>query len=301
MLTRSSRLYVLCLLAALIITGCRRFEHRVEELHREQRQQTERRIGEFLPFGNPSAASLENTDNYLLLKRTFAISYNNSRGTPNWVAWRTTFKDCGEKLPRAAFAPDPDLPFGFEVIRPTDYSGSGYDRGHLLPSADRFGDIDANAETFHMSNVVPQAGHLNQFTWHKLESRARGIVRRGRDVYTIAGVYGYKGRLRGRVTVPTNFWKIMVVLPPGGTIDDVNALTRVIAVDMPNEDGLAQKSWQDYLTTIRAIEQKTGYDFLSALSVDLQEVLEFKIDTTSLPKRDRRRRRSPLAETSRSF
>ena len=286
MRTALSRLYVLCLFAALTVAaGCRRIEQRIDELRDERRQEFEERIERLLPFGNPSNASTGDPNNYLLLKRTFAISYSNTRGTANWVAWRTTIGDLGETLERPQFEPDPTLPLGFTLIRPMDYSGSGYDRGHLLPSADRFGDPEANAETFLMTNIIPQAGDLNQYPWQKLESYARGIVRRGSDVYTIAGVYGEKGVLRGRVKVPTNCWKIIILLPPGGTTGDIHGQTRVISVDMPNEDGIARDWWQKYLTNVRAIEQKTGYNFLSALPAELQEALETQIDESSSIKR----------------
>src|SRR5689334_2868229 len=46
-----------------------------------------------LPFGNPSDADAGSRDNYLLVKSSFVVSYNDRRGTANWVAWRTTAAD----------------------------------------------------------------------------------------------------------------------------------------------------------------------------------------------------------------
>lgn len=233
-----------------------------------------------LLFGNPSnaTADLSNRDNYLLIKGIAAYSYNNSRGTANWASWRTTSSDLGESIPRPNFFPDEYLPEGFTRITPVDYIGSGYDRGHLVPSADRFGDSSANLETFAMTNIVPQSAELNQFPWEKLESYSRRLVRRGYDLYTVAGCYGNKGRLRRKVTVPTNCWKTVVVLRGGETLADVDATTRVIAVDMPNTLGIKGNWWETYRTTVRDIEAKTGYDFLSALPPQLQDILETRID-----------------------
>jgi endonuclease G len=235
----------------------------------------------FLPFGDPSNATSDrsNKNNYLVLKRSFAFSYNNDRGTVNWIAWRTTMNDLGESLPRPQFEPDKYLPPGFKRIATTDYSGSGYDRGHMVPSADRFGDPESNAETFVMTNVVPQSADLNQFVWEKLERYARGIVRRGSDVYTIAGVYGEKERLKGKLVVPTNCWKVIVVLPPGGSVLNLDAGTRVIAVDMPNENGIKTIYWQKFRVPVREIEQRTGYNFFSDLPPEAQEKLETRVDT----------------------
>jgi endonuclease G len=233
-----------------------------------------------LPFGNPSDATAEwlNTGNYLLVKRSFVISYNNGRGTANWAAWRTTADDLAESAPRPPFAPDDQLPIGFSRITPGDYSGSGYDRGHLVPAADRAGDAASYGETFLMTNIVPQTRALNQFPWEKLERYTRAMARRNSDVYVIAGVYGNRGRIKGQIIIPTNCWKIVVVLSRNGAAADVHERTRVIAVDMPNIDGLEHDNWRKYLTTVRFIEAKTGYNFLSALPQGLQNSLESKID-----------------------
>ncbi|HEV8592511.1 MAG TPA: DNA/RNA non-specific endonuclease, partial [Pyrinomonadaceae bacterium] len=158
---------------------------------------------------------------------------------------------------------------------------SGYERGHLIPSADRWSDPAANSETFLMTNIVPQEGDLNEFPWEKLERQARSWARWKFDVYTIAGVYGEQDRLRGKVSVPTNCWKVIVLVRRGGGIDSIDKNTRVIAVDMPNREGIANDNWEKYRTTVRAIEEKTGYDLLSSLPRNLQDILETRIETRS--------------------
>ena len=273
---------VLALLMLVLTAGsCTRIEQQVGKIIEPARRPADQtRIAELLPFGNPSGATsdLSNRDNYLLFKRSFVLSYNDNRGTLNWVAWRTSINDLGESLPRPQFEPDPDLALTFKKITPQDYSGSGYDRGHMVPSADRFGDPQSNAETFLMTNIVPQSTDLNQYVWEKLERYARGIVRRGSDVYTIAGVYGSKQRLDGKITVPSSCWKIVVVLPPGGSAMTIDENARVIAVDIPNENGIKKIYWQRFRVPVREIEQKTGYNFFSDLPQELQNKLELRAD-----------------------
>ena len=232
-------------------------------------------------FGNPSNATDDptNIENYLIVGEGSVISYNNSRGTPNWVSWRTTKSDLGEKLERPEFQPDPRLPKGYRRVSYSDYSGSGFDRGHLLPSADRFAEPRLNEETFFMTNVVPQTEALNQYPWNMLEMYVRSQVWRGFDAYQIAGAYGDKGRLKGKVTVPTNCWKIVVLLPNGTRPDQIDERTRIIAVDMPNNDGIEEEPWDKYKTTIRAIEEKTGLDFFVAMPRELQDRIETRIET----------------------
>ena len=231
-------------------------------------------------FGNISEA-VDDPVNYLVKGDGSTFSYNNSRGTVNWVAWTTTKRDLGESVERPDFRPDARLPGGFRRIVSTDYSGSGYDRGHMVPAADRFGHIELLGETFLMTNLVPQTKALNQYPWQQFESYVRGQVRRGWDAYQIAGVYGEIETLKGRVVAPTNCWKVVVLLRSGAQTSIMNDRTRVVAVDMPNIDGIERQSWKRYRTNIRNIEAKTGYNFFAASPADLQEIIETRTELSS--------------------
>ena len=236
-----------------------------------------------LAFGNPSNATLDpgNEENFLIVGESYVLSYNNQRGTANWVSWKTTRADVGPTIPRPDFRPDPRLPGWYKRIGQYDYSGSGYDRGHLVPSADRFGNARLNQETFLMSNIVPQTGALNQYPWNKLENYARSQVKSRFDVYQIAGVYGDAGRLKSKITVPTTCWKVIMFVPRGASPADIDARTRVIAVDMPNIEGIEDVRWEKYRTTIRSIESKTGLDFFPALPRPLQNAIETRKEMVS--------------------
>ncbi len=267
-------------LATLAVTACEGVRERFEERAAPPDTQASQPVDSVhLFYGNPSGASENDPDNYLLVGDGSVISYNNSRGTANWVSWRTVKTDLGPSLARPDFRPDLRLPAWFARIAHSDYSGSGYDRGHLVPSADRFGDTVLNEETFLMTNIVPQKPELNQYPWEKLESYARGQARRGFDVYQIAGVYGTKEILNGKVAAPTNCWKIIVVMPGGRT--DINDRIRLIAVDMPNDDGIEQMGWERFKTSIRAIEERTGYDLLQHLPREVQDPIETRVEMVS--------------------
>ena len=213
-----------------------------------------------LAFGNPSNATQDpaNEDNFLVIGEGSAFSYNNSRGGVNWVSWRTTRDDVGNAIPRPDFRPDPRLPKWYNRIGYYDYSGSGYDRGHMVPSADRFANPRLNEETFMMSNIVPQTGALNQFPWNELEMYIRSLARKRQDIYQIAGCYGDAGRLKHKITVPTNCWKIAMIVPRGKKPEQGDKNTQIIAVDMPNIEGIENEKWQKYRTAIPEIEQRTG-------------------------------------------
>ena len=234
-----------------------------------------------LPFGNPSnaAPNTSNSDNYLMESKFYTLSYNREKGIANWVAWRLSKSDFGSANRQNDFRPDDRLPGSWTRILPSDYSGSGFDRGHLCPSADRSNSVESNSATFLMTNISPQTPDLNQGAWEKLETYSRSMARRDGNLFIIAGNYGNRReRVKSKITIPTNFWKIIVVIPPGADASAINKDTRIIAVDMPNVSGIKEKNWRDYKTTVRQIEQKTGYDFFSNLPKDLQNALETKID-----------------------
>jgi endonuclease G len=245
----------------------------------------------YLTMGNPSGAvtNVNLANNYLLVKTAFAMSYNNSRGSCNWVSWRVGSTDLGN-VPRCdCFKQDTQLPSTFYRATSTSYSGTGFDRGHQCPSADRDASSTANAATFLMSNMLPQAPNLNQITWENLETYCRTLVSAGNELYIVCGGYGQGGSgsnggttsviAGGSITVPSRCWKVIVVLPNGSNdVSRVSTSTRVIAVDMPNNQSVNSLSWGSYRTTVDAIETATGYNLLPNLPASVQNTLEAAVD-----------------------
>lgn len=282
-----SRMFLVLLFCALLLNGCVQLPWAREVEHSPAGENPVKEV--FRPesphaaFGNPSKATLDPTDrnNFLVVGNGSVFSYNESLGTVNWVSWRTVREDLGDPLMRPQFRPDLRLPKGFVRIDYYDYSGSGYDRGHTVPSADRFGNAPLNEETFMMTNIVPQTPALNQHPWQKLESHARSLVRRGNDVYQIAGVYGERERLKGKVTVPTNCWKVIVSVPRGRQIEELPNRMQIIAVDMPNIERIENNDWKMYVTNISEIEKRTGLDLFEQLAPSVQQRIETKFSIRS--------------------
>ncbi|ALW85166.1 DNA/RNA endonuclease [Hymenobacter sedentarius] len=244
-----------------------------------------------LAMGNPSGAVTDATNypnNYLMTKTQYTMSYSRDKGKPNWVSWHLSSAWLGSTPRQDNFAADNTLPSTWYHVGSTSYSGSGFDRGHNCPSADRTGSVADNTATFLMTNMMPQAPTNNQQTWAGLENYARTLVGQGYECYIICGSYGSGGTgsagyattiNSGHITVPSNCWKVLVVLPEGSSdASRVTTSTRVIAVDMPNTNSIGT-AWGAYRTTVDAIESATGYDILSAVSSTVQATIESKVDT----------------------
>jgi len=233
-----------------------------------------------LLLGNPSNAGADD-DNFLLEKSQFVLSYNRSKGGPNWVAWHTDASDLGETKRTNNFRPDPTLPTSWQITT-AEYKGIGFDRGHVCPSGDRTNSQKDNSATFLMSNMLPQTAALNQHVWADLENYLRDQIEAGHEVYQIAGPTKEASRIGdGKVAVPQACWKIAVILPVGKRdLNRINAQTRVVAVGMPNvEDSqLANGDWKQYRVPVSKLEKATKLDFLSALPDDVERALESQTD-----------------------
>jgi len=84
------------------------------------------------------------------------------------------------------------------------------------------------------------------------------------------------------VSIPAHTWKIIVVLDREMMMSRrINDSTRVIAVDMPNNDSSIDRNddWKTFRVSIDEIEPKKGFDFLSNIPLTIQHVLESAFDT----------------------
>ena len=239
---------------------------------------------EHLVMGNPSGAttSTSNYSNYLMAKTQYVLSYNRDKGEPNWTAWHLDNTWLGSAARQDDFRADATLPSGWYQVGGTSYSGSGFDRGHMCPSADRTYSVTDNSATFLMTNMVPQAPNNNQGPWAKFEDYCRSLVSSGYELYIYSGGYGSLGTINsGHVNVPARTWKVVMVLPNGSSdVSRVTTSTRLIAVDMTNDNASISKSadWKTFRVSVDAVESKTGYNFFSAVSSTIQATIESKVD-----------------------
>lgn len=216
------------------------------------------------------------SNDLLLDKGQFVLSYDGARSVTNWVAWRLRASDLGHLKRSDRFYADELLPSGTRRVQPNDYARSGYDRGHLCPSGDRTASHEANVTTFVMTNIQPQTHDLNAGPWEALESWSRDQVRGGaKELYVVAGgVFGGAQKLGSGVPVPAKSFKVIVELDPGQGARDVREGTVAVGVLMPNQRGIKERPWTDYVVPISEVEKETGYDFLSKVPVDVQKTLE---------------------------
>ncbi len=141
----------------------------------------------------------------------FAVLYSGITRTPLYSAEHLTAAriDAARQVRRLnLFHPEDRLPAD-QRAELSDYARSGYDRGHMSPSGD-MPDETAQAESFSLANMVPQAPRLNRGVWEGIESAVRGLAQRQDSLYVVTGPL-FRGEqleaLKGRVLIPSDTFK----------------------------------------------------------------------------------------------
>lgn len=243
-------------------------------------------------FGMPGEAKAdpESKEAFLIDRPQYAISYNDKRKTANWACWQLVKKDIG-KVSRGSFEADKGLPKEFTPIGFGAYTGSGFDRGHLVPSKDRSDTEDNNDAVFLMTNIVPQSPKCNQGAWEKFERYCRELAEDGKELYIAAGVHGLGGvsgdgakkltigKNAPFVSVPASVWKVVLVLDRG---TNPTRTSRTIAVWMPNDDTVKEDDWADYRVSVAEVEKKTKLKFFPVLGDEVASAIKEKPDAVKI-------------------
>ncbi|MEM1324482.1 MAG: DNA/RNA non-specific endonuclease [Bacteroidota bacterium] len=210
----------------------------------------------------------------IIRHKHYALAYNEQHEVAEWVAYELTRDQLNQNRVRREDNYRSDPKVKTESATSRDYSGSGYDRGHLLPVGDRKFSFEAMDETFFMSNISPQVRNFNSGIWRELEEDVRDWARKYRKVYVVTGPV-LKGRPkerigRNKVSVPRRFYKVI--------LDISDPELKGIGFIIPNE--VSDKELQEYAVAIDEVEALTGIDFFPDLMEDdLEKELESEFDT----------------------
>lgn len=168
------------------------------------------------------------------------------------------------------FHEEEQLPIG-KRSEISDYRRSGFDRGHLAPSAD-MPSKQAQHESFSLSNMVPQNPEHNRKTWSEVEGKVRCLVKKYGEVYVITlPIYSdEKGRLNKRIqTIGKNNVYIPTFLAKGIYIPKIN---QAIAIISPNN-----ASNTVLVDSIEQLNQMGNMDLFPQLSVKVKGEMPYEI------------------------
>jgi len=207
----------------------------------------------------------------LILHAGYSMTYDEKHEIARWVAYHLDRDELyGLHERKDNFRPDDAIPTGSAEL--SDYRGSGYDRGHLIPAADATWSEEAMSDTFLLSNMAPQEPMFNRGIWADLEATVRNFADELGGVYvTTGGIYESehpKTIGNNAVTVPDAFFKAILYHTEGET--------EAIGFILPHAPSDARLT--DFVVSINTIEEKTGLDLFPLLDDEMEENIESQAD-----------------------
>lgn len=183
---------------------------------------------------------------------------------------------------------DADLSVNYQ-FKEDPYKYSGYDHGHICPSADRLRATECNYQTFYITNMQPQYNKFNAGLWEKMEEDVRNWANQSDTLYVCKGgtidkksnILEYVSRNShqssqvndSHIPVPKYFF-MAVLSRKGNQWQAMGYWVEHVNADRSNDN---RKS---YAVSIDVLEGLTGIDFFCNLPDDIEDKVE-KSYTTS--------------------
>jgi len=186
----------------------------------------------------------------------------------------------GSLEPESQYPNDPDIDSKYQFTS-DPFRNSGYDHGHICPSADRLCSSEANYQTFYMTNMMPQVNKFNAGIWAAMEGKIRTWSRIYDTHYVCKGgtidnekyIIKYLGSGSNKIPVPKYFF--MAVLGyKYNTVTNKNEYS-ALAFWIEHSSSIAAKDdLKKYTYNIRTLEGLTGLDFFYNLPDEVEEWVE---------------------------
>jgi endonuclease G, mitochondrial len=167
------------------------------------------------------------------------------------------------------FRPDPAVHGGSAT--PRDYSRSGYDRGHLAPSADFRWNEQAQSESFFMSNMSPQKPSFNRGIWKQLEEQVRDWAMVLDTLFVVTGPIlklGLPTIGTSNVAVPEYYYKVV--------LDYKSSVKEAVGFILKNEG--SKEPLSEFAVSVDSIGKVTGIDFFPALPDSIKKRVVGQVD-----------------------
>lgn len=220
--------------------------------------------------------AIRNSD-VVLVYNGFVVNYNTERLIPNWVAYELTAEEVAGDVPRAkGFSMD--LDYKDRQAMREDYSNTGWDKGHMAPSADMKWSQTAMNESFYLTNICPQNHTLNGREWHTLEKNIRDWAVKFGNVWVVCGPYVHANKYgtigERQVVVPDGFFK--AVLRQGGK--------NWLSIGFVFENESHKQPIKDAVVSVNDVEALIGYDLFTNLNDRFEEKIEAQASWTEWTK-----------------
>lgn len=230
--------------------------------------------------------------------RNYSYHFDASVYTALWTAYPLTSAHTSGSASTTTWNFNPYISEEFQInvkanSYQTNYGNSKYNRGHLLPAADRKCDGTMRTQTYYLSNQTPQLESFNSPLWSNLETTVRNLTSSTDTVYVVTGAAFRKVGGSEKITyltaakddiyptsipVPNYFWKVLLkVKRSGSTVTSACA----IGIWMPHQEYSSSTEWQSHVVSVNKIEEWTGFDFFTNLPGTESSGIEMNAETNS--------------------
>lgn len=213
----------------------------------------------------------EKEDSHQIISHNgFILCYREFYEQPEWVCYTIDKSKMQKNVKRNdRFKSDPLVATGSASLE--DYKNSGYDRGHLAPSADLTYSKETMSDSFFLSNMSPQLPGFNRGIWKDLESELRNQTENFDILYIVTGPVlekkDYETTGINSVAIPEFFYKAVLAVKDGKY--------HAIGFIVPNKK--CTDSFWNYALSVDEIEERTGIDFFYKLDDKLEGSLESQV------------------------
>ncbi|MDY0095326.1 MAG: DNA/RNA non-specific endonuclease [Candidatus Vecturithrix sp.] len=204
----------------------------------------------------------------VLDRQGFSLGYSYIHKSALWVSYIISEGSVNLNLgSRGNFSVDHDIPPKYRV-QPEEHVNTGYDKGHLAPSATIDFSFKANRETYLLSNVVFQDPKLNRQAWSKVEDLERKWAKTKGKLYVVTGpLYPPQPEKINDIPVPSKFYKVIYAYKAD----------KAIGFLFPNKAVETAQVW-DYAMSVAELEKESGLSFFSNFRAKKQNQLKQTVD-----------------------
>lgn len=272
-----SNLFKLVILFLLVLLGIHVYKtYLTDENWDDTQNQIEDIIDARDSLDNEEKAPVERLDDFLprsakdniIRHEFFTLSYSEKDEQAKWVAYELNRRQVNSFISDRTdnFREDDKIKSG--SARLSDYRGSGYDRGHLVPAGDMVFSEIAMSESFLLSNISPQKKSFNRGIWKELEQQTRDWVRANEHLYIVTGPVLWKRESTkigdSRVSVPKAYYKAL--------LDLREPKQKAVAFLIPHDKQTARL--EEFAMSIDDLELETGIDFFPSLPNEQESEIE---------------------------
>lgn len=289
------RLYLPCVIAAFFVVSCSSDDddNSVVEYNANRNDTSVEPALQRLEFpkvkgGNSRVIIHTTNDEYGI---NYSVEWDCDKRSQRWSCYQMYAANRVQRTKR--YYPDQskgELQYPFDPKLPADsyfsydpFWGSGYDHGHICPSADRLYSVAANVQTFYLTNMQPQYKDFNAGLWGNMENKLRSwistgsksedtlYVCKGGTIDEVSSEGGVKDpilkKLSSGLIVPRYFFMALLRKSKTG----YKALA--FWAENLNEDH-SNDPLGNYVINIRELERRTGIDFFCNLPDAVEEDVE---------------------------